>query len=225
VRPPSTIVTAVVLAAVAAAVSAQAPLGPNGIGRRPVFDNATVDVAQLLLLPGARETPHTHTSPMIIIQLSRGTFETRNGTVSGTRTREPGEVEFVGVNSMHAAANPGVSPFELIVVTLNPARVRGGTADAQTAPPGITRRGLIDNSDATISRVDFAPAAREPVHTHPYDLVVVPIRAAMLDLQVGTARETRGYAAGEAIFIARNQRHAVANPGPEAFAVVAIAVK
>jgi quercetin dioxygenase-like cupin family protein len=190
-------------ALLAVTLGAQTP----GIGMRPMVNNATVEVAQLLLLPGAREAPHTHTAPLLIVRLPSG------------------QVEYVAPGSSHAVANTGGAPIEAVVITLKTNRVRGGTGPAPAQPPGITRRALLDNMDATVSRVDFSPSAREPIHSHAYDLIAIPVRGALIEIQRGDRKETRGYAAGEAIFIPRNEPHAVANPAPEAFSIIAIAIK
>jgi quercetin dioxygenase-like cupin family protein len=63
------------------------------------------------------------------------------------------------------------------------------------------------------------------VYTHPYDLVVIPLTASKLEVQIGPDKQVRDYAPGNALFIARNQPHAVANLGPGTFSVMGVAVK
>ncbi|MBI4264169.1 MAG: hypothetical protein HY657_07325 [Acidobacteria bacterium] len=126
-----------------------------------------------------------------------------------------GDVEFIGRDLRHAAANVGTSPFEVVVAAIKPDRVPGGVAAPAPLPPGVTRTGVLDNPEVTAARLEFAPAAREMVHTHPYDLVVVPLTSSRLEVQIGNGKETKEYAVGEAVFIARNEPHAVANLGAD----------
>ncbi len=48
-------------------------------------------VARLLLLPGAREMPHTHPYTLLIIALSSGNVEMLKGTTANTITRKIGD--------------------------------------------------------------------------------------------------------------------------------------
>ena len=41
--------------------------------------------------------------------------------------------------------------------------------------PGITRTTLKDDAKSTVTRVHFEPGAAEPPHTHPYDVILVPV--------------------------------------------------
>ena len=43
--------------------------------------------------------------------------------------------------------------------------------------PGVTRTTLKDDAKSTVIRVHFKPGAAEPPHTHPYDIIIVPIVA------------------------------------------------
>ena len=45
----------------------------------------------------------------------------------------------------------------------------------RTETPGIKRTQLRDDSKATVTRVQFDPNAAEPPHTHPYDVLLVPV--------------------------------------------------
>jgi quercetin dioxygenase-like cupin family protein len=63
------------------------------------------------------------------------------------------------------------------------------------------------------------------VHTHAHDLVVIPITAARLDVQVGDKKNVRGYRIGEAIWIPRLTPHAVANAGTASMRILGVVVK
>lgn len=199
--------------------------GQGGFGRRPVFTNDSVDVARLLLLPGAVETPHTHAYPMIVVQLSGGEVETQNGAARTTGARSPGHADFIARDADHAIANLGKTPFEVLTISLNPDRLRGGTAAPTPAPAGVTRTPVVDNADASVTRLEFAAAAREPVHMHPYDLVVVPLTTSNVEIQIGTVKETKTLTPGDAFFIPRFEPHAVASLGPATLAVLGVIIK
>lgn len=202
---------------------AQAPAPPAGFTVTPLFDNSTVTVIRLQVAPGAREQPHAHPYSMLAVYLTRADVEMHNGASHSTDTKQPGDVEFIGRDVTHAAANAGSSPLDLVAISIKPERVRGGTAPPAPPPAGVTRTPVFDNADATVTRLEFAPAAHEPMHTHPYDLVVVPLTPARLEVRTG--KETKVYAPGEAFFIPRNEPHAVANLASERFTEIGIAIK
>src|SRR5262249_7983906 len=41
--------------------------------------------------------------------------------------------------------------------------------------PGIPRTSLKEDAKTAVTRVHFAPGAEEPPHTHPYDVILVPV--------------------------------------------------
>jgi quercetin dioxygenase-like cupin family protein len=213
---------ALVTAALAAGMSAE---GQGGFGRRPVFSNESVSVERLLLLPGSLEGPHTHGYPMIVVQLTAGTAETQNGEAVIKGARAPGTVEFISSTATHASANVGSGPFEVLTISINPERLRGGTAPPAPAPAGVTRTPIFDNADATTARLDFAPSSRETVHMHPYDLVVVPLTTSRIELQVGSEKEMRNLSPGDAFFIPRFEPHAMANIDSGTLSVLGIVIK
>jgi len=199
--------------------------GQGGVGRRPVFTNDSVAIERLLLLPGSDEAPHTHAYPMVVVQLTRGDAEMQNADARTKGTRNPGAVDFIATNATHSAANVGGAPFEVLTIGINPERLRGGTAPPATAPAGVTRTPILDNADATVTRLEFAPSAREPVHMHPYDLVVVPLTTSHIELQIGTEKEMKTLTPGDAFFIPRFEPHAVANVGPDTLTVLGVVIK
>jgi quercetin dioxygenase-like cupin family protein len=204
---------------------AQAQGTPPGITRAPLIENDTVMMARLRMAPGAREDMHTHPFSAIVIQLDAGEVDMRLGDARGTSRRPAGFVEHIARDVPHAAANVGKTPFDLVTIAIKPDRKRGGEAPAQPAPAGITRSQVLDNEDALVTRVDFAPHAREPVHSHPFDLVVVPLTAGRLEVRVGERVDTRDYAPGEAMFLPRDIPHAVANAGGAPLTLLSVSIK
>lgn len=198
---------------------------PPGITRTPLIENDGVMMARLRMAPGAKEDLHTHPFAAIVIQLTAGEVDMRMADARSTSRRPAGFVEFIANNVPHAAANVGGAPFDLVTIALKPERKRGGEAPAQPAPAGITRSPVLDNADAQVTRVEFAPQAREPVHSHPFDLVVVPLTGGRLEVRVGERVETREYAPGDPLFLPREISHAVSNVGSAPLTVFSVRIK
>jgi quercetin dioxygenase-like cupin family protein len=198
---------------------------PAGITRTTLIENETVMMARLRMAPGAKEEIHTHPFSAIVVQLDDGDVDMRLGDMRTSGRRPAGFVEFIPRNSPHAAANVGADAFDLVTIAIKADRRPGGEAPALPVPAGITRTPVLDNADARVTRVEFAPAAREPVHSHPFDLVVLPLAVAQIELRLGERVETREYAAGEPMFLPRDVPHAVANAGSGPFPAFSIAIK
>lgn len=198
---------------------------PPGITRTQLLDNATVMVARLNMAPGARETVHTHPFSAVVVQLTVGEVDMRVGTRRETAQRGHEHVEFIAAEMPHAAANVGKAPFDVITIALKPDRVRGGTQPPAEAPPGISRKQVLDNSDARATWVVFEPGAREPVHSHPFDLVLVQLNPGRMEVLLGENKTVRHYEMGEVLFLPRNVPHAVSNADTSRFDVMSVAVK
>jgi quercetin dioxygenase-like cupin family protein len=198
---------------------------PAGITRTALLENDTVMMARLRMAPGAREDVHTHPFAAVVVQIDAGEVEARVGTRRETARREPGHVDFIAAEMPHAAANAGPAPFDVVTVALKAGRARGGTQPPSQSPAGITRTPLLDNAEARATRVTFGPGSREPVHSHPFDMVVVQVTAGTMEVLVGGKTETRDYAPGEVVWLPRDVPHAVANAGGRAFTVVSVGVK
>ena len=89
---------------------------------------------------------------------------------------------------------------------------------------GITRTTLKDDAKVTVTRVHFAPGAAEAVHTHPYDIVLVPVIAGPVEWTVAGRRVTQ-LGVGDVQFVARGVPHQLRNTGRGAFELIAIATK
>lgn len=89
---------------------------------------------------------------------------------------------------------------------------------------GITRTVLKDDVKVTVTRVHFDPGAAEPPHTHPNDVILVPVVAGTLDLAIGD-RKVTSVKSGDVQFVTRNVTHHLKNTGKQPFELIAIAVK
>ena len=89
---------------------------------------------------------------------------------------------------------------------------------------GITRTTLKDDAKSTVTRVRFAPGATEPPHTHPYDVILVPVTSGPVDVGNG-ATTLATWKAGEVQFVPKDVTHHVGNRGTVPFELIAIALK
>jgi quercetin dioxygenase-like cupin family protein len=134
-------------------------------------------------------------------------------------------VDFIAAEMPHAAANVGSSAFDLVTVAIKPDRKPAGTQAPAEAPPGITRTPVLENSVARVANVVFATGAREPVHSHPYDLVLVQLAPGRMEVMLGSEKSVKDYAAGEVVFLPRDVPHAVASATSQRLELLSVAVK
>lgn len=203
----------------------QAGTPPAGITRTELENNTTALIARLRMAPGAREDVHTHLFSALVVQIGAGDVEMRLGDAHTTTRRAHGFVEFIPQEVPHAAANVGREPFDVVTIAMKPDRRPGGDAPASPAPAGITRTPVLENAEARVTHVTFASQAREPVHTHPFDLVVVQLTAGRVEVRVGDNTSTREYAPGEVIFLPRDVPHAVSNVDRGSFELLSVGIK
>ena len=97
-------------------------------------------------------------------------------------------------------------------------------AGTRPATPGITRTTLKDDAKVSVARVQFAPGATEVAHTHPYDIMIIPVTSGPVSMQVGD-RKTTSLKSGEVQFVPRDVSHYVGNTGNAEFVLIAVAVK
>ena len=199
--------------------------GQSGVNVVPVLDNATTAVVRLQLAPGAAEQPHTHVHPTVVVLLSRSDLEMQNGGLRTKGTHSPGHMEYIKAGVTQQAKNAGATPLDALVVSIKPDRVRAGAAPMVWATPGVMRTPLLDNADVMVTRLEYEPEAREPLHDHNYDLLILPTTASRIDLQLGDKKQVRSYTLGEAIFIRRRVPHAIAHIGAGSFRAVTVAFK
>ncbi len=89
---------------------------------------------------------------------------------------------------------------------------------------GITRTVLKDDAKSTVTRVRFEPSAAEPPHTHPYDVILVPVVAGTVEFTIGDKKVT-AVKSGDVQFVPRDVTHQVTNTGKQNFELIAIALK
>jgi beta-alanine degradation protein BauB len=194
--------------------------------RTTLVDNATVTVTRLRFAPGSGETVHTHDFPLVIVQLTSG--DVVDLQVSDARARGPrtaGLVTFVPAGMEHVVINAGEKPFEMMAVAIKPSRKPAPAAPPTDAPPGITRTTLLDNDDVRVSRVEFTPGSREPMHTHPNDLVTIQMNAGRLQIRLGGRRTDNRRPVGSVQFVARNVSHAYASRGDRTIELLSVSIK
>jgi quercetin dioxygenase-like cupin family protein len=213
--------TAFVLAAAAAASLAARAQQP---ARTTVLDNATVTVTRLRFNPGAREDVHTHPFPLLIVQVSGGTVHVADREMIRVGSR-PGEVWFIPSDTRHAIINRSGAPVDLLAIELKPDRPPAPAAPPTEAPPGITRATLIDNDDVRVVRVRFTPEGREPVHTHPNDLLTIQITKGNVDIQNGSSHTTALCEPGFVEFLPRNVAHAFGSADTSPFELLSVSIK
>lgn len=191
----------------------------------PVLENETVSVMRYRLSPGEGfEFPASRT-PQLVVYLSKGVAEIRLNGESNDVLRNAGDVTFVPKGQSYAAKNTGMSPFDVLTIWINPARPAAAAAPPTEAPPGITRTTLVDNSDVRVVRVRFAPGSREPIHTHPNDLLTVQLTAGTLEMSVGAAQASGQQPVGFTTFLPRNVPHAYISKTELPFELLSISIK
>jgi quercetin dioxygenase-like cupin family protein len=217
--------TGIMCAVVGVVAAQQTPQLPPGFTRTEIVNNATVLVARIKMAPGAREEVHTHPFSAVVVQIGAADVDIRLGDKHSTSRREHGVVDYIPKELPHAAANAGRDPLDFVTIAVKADRRPGGEAPPTPAPEGITRTPVLDNTDARVTRVSFAPSAREPVHTHPFDLVVVQLTPGRVEVRLGSDVTTKDYAAGDVIFLPRDVPHAVSNVGTSSFDVLSVGIK
>jgi quercetin dioxygenase-like cupin family protein len=211
------------IAAFAAAVLLQAPATP-GIDRTQLIDNATVTVTRLHFATGAAEERHTHAFPLLIVQLTDGTVTVKQGDLVKVSDRA-GEVFFVPAEAPHAASNNARKAMDLIAVAIKPTRAKAPAAPATTAPLGVTRTTILDNEVVRVVLVKFAPESREPLHTHPNDLLTIQMSAGLVEIVNGSDKSTSVRQPGFVQFVPRDVSHAYANADTKPFELISVAIK
>jgi quercetin dioxygenase-like cupin family protein len=211
------------LSALAAAIALQTPATP-GIDRTQLLDNATVTLTRLHFAEGAAEERHTHAFPLLIVQLTDGAMTVRQGDLVKVSDRA-GEVFFVQAEAPHAASNNARKAMDLIAVAIKPTRAKAPAAPVTTAPLGVTRTTIFDNDIVRVVLVKFAPEAREPMHTHPNDLVTIQMSAGLVEIVNGSDASPGIRQPGFVQFIPRDVSHAFASADTKPFELISVAIK
>ena len=191
----------------------------------PVLENATVSVDRHKVSPGGGvEFPASRT-PQLVVYLSKGAAQTRLNGETGDVLQSAGAVTFVPKGQSYAVKNTGTSPFDVLTIWINPARPSATAAPPTEAPPGITRTTLLDNSDVRVVRVRFAPGSREPIHTHPNDLLTVQLTPGIMEISVGAAQASGQQPIGFTTFLPRDVPHAYISKNDLPFELLSISIK
>lgn len=113
-----------------------------------------------------------------------------------------------------------------VALVLGLALLGGGAAFTQAPPaPGISRQEVVNNDRVVVSHLELAPGAREQVHTHPFDAVVVQLTAGTVEMTLDGKTTTASVKAGQVWFVRRDTPHAAANVGSAPYEVVTVALK
>ena len=113
----------------------------------------------------------------------------------------------------------------LLVLLLVPLLAAVGASQTPQSPIVFTRSTIIDNPRVTVMRLTAEPGAREEVHTHPYDVVVVQLTRGDLEMTVGSEKVSGTRDPGFSMFIAKGTPHAAANVGKTPFDVIVTVIK
>jgi len=211
--------------ALVVAASGQAPQTPPGVSRTVLVDNATVLVARLGYEAGKGETSHTHPFSAVVLQITSGIVNMTIGPDNLNARRDAGAAWFIPQNTPHYVMNAGTDTFEQVAITIKPTRLPPPAAPPAVDVPGITRTTVIDNREARVVRVQFAAGAREPVHTHPFDLLTVQLTPGTVEIQSGSEKTSSRRAPGFAQFVPRGVQHAYASADKKPFELMSVTIK
>jgi quercetin dioxygenase-like cupin family protein len=90
--------------------------------------------------------------------------------------------------------------------------------------PGVTRTTLKDDAKSTVIRVHFKAGAAEPPHTHPYDIIIVPVVSGNVTVTIGDKKLT-AVKSGDVQFVSKDVVHSVANTSGQEFELISVALK
>jgi len=107
----------------------------------------------------------------------------------------------------------------LIAIAAVTAQVRDSRT---TSDSGITRRLVIDERTVQVVRSTYKQGAVEPPGPHSFDVVIVPLTAGKMQVEIAGKRVA--WRVGDPFFIARGTKHIVANQGETAVDFVSIRI-
>lgn len=91
-----------------------------------------------------------------------------------------------------------------------------------TSDSGISRRLVINEKTVQVVRSTYKPGALEPPGPHSFDVVVVPLTAG--NMRVEVAGKTVAWKVGDPFFIPRGTEHSVTNRGETAVDLISIRI-
>jgi quercetin dioxygenase-like cupin family protein len=194
----------VALAVIAASASAAA-----GAGSRPrrVLENETVIVQRVRIDPNGTAAFPFRALPTLLVNV-------RDRTAT-----------FVPAGEDKRVANDKATGAEVIAIGVKLSRRPAAAAPPTAAPTGITRENLIDNDQVRVVRVLFATDGREPVHTHPNDLLTVQLTPGRVEIGMGAKKRTVACEPGFVQFLPRDVAHAYASADTKPFELLSVAIK
>jgi quercetin dioxygenase-like cupin family protein len=117
-----------------------------------------------------------------------------------------------------------IAALALLIPSLVGAQSSFDLAKGRPVTPGITRTTIRDDAKVAVTRVRFAPGAAEMPHTHPYDVMLIPVTSGTVDLEIGD-RKITSVRSGDVQFVPHDVTHSLANTGTKAFELIAVGVK
>jgi quercetin dioxygenase-like cupin family protein len=164
-------------------------------------------------------------APMLVVQVSRGVAEITQRGENSRGPRGAGDVTYVPADDGHRVENIGATTFDQLQIALKPTRAPAPTAPVTEAPPGITRTPVLDNEAMRVVRVQFAAGAREPVHTHPNDLLTIQISPGAVEILTGSSTSSATRDPGFIQFLPRTVSHAFASADTKPFEILSVAIQ
>jgi len=193
--------------------------------KSPVLQNESVRVERFTLRPGGGlEFPSSQT-PQVVVYLSKAVAEIRLNGAPTDVLKRAGSVTFVPKGQTYSIKITGMNPCDVLTVWIDPGRPTAKAAPPTDAPAGITRTSLLDNDDVRVVRVRFAPGSREPVHTHPNDLLTVQLTPGTLRMSVGALEASGRQPVGFTTFLPRDIPHAYISTDSKSFELLSISIK
>jgi quercetin dioxygenase-like cupin family protein len=218
-------VASITLAATIVAPIGSAQTRGGGITARALLNNATLGVARLTVPPTTSELVTATAPSTLVVQVTAGDVEITQLDDDSRGPREPGAFNFVPSGIGHMGRNIGSAPYDVLLVAIKPTRTPAAAVPATEAPPGITRTTVLENDEVRVVRVRFAPGAREPDHSHPYDLLTVQIDRATVGILNGTDTSVDEREPGFVQFLPRGVVHAYGSVDAKPFEILSIAAK
>ena len=194
-------------AAFVAAIGAAAALTLQGAATAPGLDNTTVRVTRVRIPQGGAYDVRADTAAILVVTLPGG------------------DVQFIRSGMTRRLTNADPAPTDLIAITIKPTRRPAESAPPTSPPPGIARTTILDTHDVRVVRATFAPTGREPVHTHPNDLLTIQMTPARVEIFDGSTTATTAEPVGSVRFLPRNAPHGYASADTRSFEILSIAIK
>jgi quercetin dioxygenase-like cupin family protein len=226
-RAPLVIAGMVACVVGVAARHAPQPDWPTGKGTTWVttLDNDTVKIVRHRMPPATGGIIGPMSDAHVVVQITAGEVEINQIGANSRGHRVPGDMSFVPPDVAHQMRNIGRTTFDQLVIRLKSTRAPAPAAPATAAPPGITRETVLDNDTVRVVRVRFDPDGREPVHTHPNDLLTIQITKGVVEIVNGNDTSTASREPGFVQFLPRNVTHAFASADTQPFEILSVAIK